>query len=45
MIVAKCKYLMAGAENPCASDIWEGEAEKYCCLLDMSLHSDSYQAR
>jgi len=38
--VAECKYLMAGAGNPCASDLWEGGEDNYHCLLDVCLLSD-----
>lgn len=39
MTVAEHKYLMAGAGNPGASDLCEGEADNYHWLLDVCLHS------
>lgn len=33
------KWVMTGAGSPCASDLWEGEADNYHSLLGTYLHS------
>lgn len=39
MTVTALKCVMTGAGSPCASELWESEADNYHSLLGMYLHS------